>query len=281
MPLLQAQFSRSELAQVLEVSRSGHAAHERKAQGLRRQADEQIKGVLQRAFTESRATYGRPRLQVRLRQAGYRCGANRVSRLMRQLGLRPRQKRRFRPQTTQTDPSRAAAQNWLARVPSPSGPNQVWVSDITCLPTRQGWLYLAATLDACSRKCVGYFLDDSLETHLVTQAWERARRNRRPAPRLLHHSDRGTQYTSSRFARLLLQSKATLSMSRPGNPYDNALMESFFATLKTECLSSQVPATRAQAQLLVFDYIETFYNPRRLHSALGYHSPVEFERQFN
>ncbi len=281
MQSLQGDFAVNELAQVLGVSRSGFSAQKAKDQRPRRQADQQLKPLLEQAFVDSRQTYGSPRLRLELRKAGHRCGKNRIRRLMRQLGLRPKQKRRFRPQTTQTDPRRPVAPNWLARLPAPNRPNQVWVSDITYLPTRQGWLYLAAILDACRRKCVGYFLEDSLQTHLVTEAWERAQRSRRPGPGLLHHSDRGIQYSSSRFGRLLLQTQTTASMSRAGNPYDNALMESFFATLKTECFDHQIPATKAQAKLWVFDYLETFYNPKRLHSALGYRSPVEFESQFN
>jgi len=281
MQSLKRTFAVNELAQVLEASRSGFVAHERKAQRPRRQADQQLKPLLAQAFIASRRSYGSPRLRIELQKLGYRCGKNRIGRLMRQFGLRPKQKRRFRPSTTQSDPRRAAAPNWLARVPAPTRPNQIWVSDITYLPTAQGWLYLAATLDACSRRCVGYSLADSLETQLVTEAWERAQHQRRPGPGLLHHSDRGIQYASSRFQRLLLQAKATPSMSRSGNPYDNALMESFFATLKTECFERRLPTTKAQAKLMVFDYIQTFYNPKRLHSALGYHSPVEFETQFS
>jgi len=278
---LQSQFDVTELAQVLEASRSGFSAHQHKDERPRRQADQQIKSRLQLAFAESRCTYGSPRLRIALQGHGYRCGKNRVARLMRESGLRPRQKRRFRPQTTHRDPRRPAAENWLAKVPAPSRPNQIWVSDLTYIETGEGWLYLAASLDACSRRCVGYSVDDSLETHLVIEAWERARLDRQPAPGLLHHSDRGIQYTSSPFQRLLLESHTTASMSRPGNPYDNALMESFFATLKTECFATTTPATKTQAKLMVFDYIEAFYNPRRLHSALDYRSPVEFENQLN
>ncbi len=281
MHWLKQKFALSELAQVLEVSRSGFVAHERKPQRPRRQLDQQLKPLLAQAFRNSRRTYGSPRLRLELQQAGYRCGKNRVARLMRQLGLRPKQKRRFRPPSVPPASRRAIAPNWLAQVPAPTRPNQIWLSDITYLPTAQGWLFLAATLDGYSRKCVGYCLADSLDSSLVTEAWERAQHHRRPGPGLLHHSDRGTQYTTARFQRRLRQAHATPSMSRPGYPYDNALMESFFATLKTECFDRQPPATKAQAKLLVFDYIETFYNPRRRHSALGYQSPVDFENQFN
>lgn len=281
MQSLKQSFALNELAQVLEVSRSGFVAHERKAQRPRRQLDQQLKPLLEQAFIKSRQTYGSLRLRLELQQAGYRCGKNRIARLMRQLGLRPKQKRRFRPPSAGSQPRRTPAPNWLGQVPAPTRPNQIWVSDITYLPTAQGWLFLAATLDGCSRKCVGYCLADSLDSSLVTEAWERAQQDRRPGPGLLHHSDRGIQYTTSRFQRLLLAANATPSMSRPGCPYDNALIESFFATLKTECFDRCRPATKAQAKLMVFDYIETFYNPRRRHSALGYQSPVDFENQFN
>lgn len=244
---------RTRLCQTFEVSRSGYYAHRRKEQRPRRQQDHQLCRLLGQAFAASRQTYGSPRLRVALQRQGYRCGKNRIARLMRRAGLRPRQKRRFRVCTTQTDPHAPVAPNWLAQVPTPLRPNQIWVSDITYLPTAQGWIYLAASVDACSRKCVGWSMGESLQTPLVTEAWERAQHQRRPGPGLLHHSDRGTQYTSTSFRRLLPQSQSTASMSRPGNPYDNALMESFFATLKTECFGHTVPATKAQAKLIVFD----------------------------
>ena len=175
----------------------------------------------------------------------------------------------------------AIAENWLAKVPAPARPNQVWVSDITYLPTQEGWLYLAMTLDACSRKVVGWCTDDSLETFMVTEALKLARQRRGPAPGLLHHSDRGVQYASSACRALLANYKITASMSRKGNCYDNAMAESFFATLKTEAFEDGIPATKAQAKQQVFVYIEAFYNTRRFHSALGYQSPVDFENQFS
>ena len=151
--------------------------------------------------------------------------------------------------------------------------------DITYIPTSQGWIYLAIVLDACSRMIVGWALGTSLETSLVTEALSRAQRKRRPAPGLLHHSDRGIQYASSAYRALLADLQITPSMSRAANPYDNAFAESFMATFKTECFAHR-PDSYAEAKLKVFDYIETFYNPKRLHSALGYQSPVEFESQF-
>jgi putative transposase len=264
----------------LEVSPSGYYSHQHKGQGRRAQQDRVLEQHIQKAFQASRATYGSPRIRACLQRQGFHHGKNRIARLMRRVGLRARQKRRFVPRTTQSDHDQPIAPNWLAKVPSPDRPNQIWVVDITYIPTDQGWIYLAVVLDACSRKVVGWAMGASLESSLVTEALSRAQKERRPAPGLLHHSDRGIQYASSAYRALLANFKITPSMSRAANPYDNALAESFMATFKTECLD-QTPPTFALAQLKVFDYIETFYNPKRLHSALGYQSPVEFEKQFN
>ena len=193
---------------------------------------------------------------------------------------RARQKRRFVPRTTQSNHDQPIAPNWLAQTPAPVKPNQVWVVDLTYIDTGEGWIYLAVILDACSRKVVGWAMGLSLETALVTEALQRARTRRGPTPGLLHHSDRGVQYASGAYRALLATYQITPSMTRPANPYDNAIAESFMATLKTECFD-QPPRTRAEARLKAFEYLETFYNPRRLHSALGYQSPVEFENQFN
>lgn len=279
MNALQAEYQVETLAQALEVSPSGFYAHQHKPQGARVRQDQQLGAQIRTLFAQSRRTYGSPRLTAALRRAGRRCGKNRVARLMRQQGLRARQKRRFVPRTTQSRHDRPLAPNWLAQVPSPARPNQVWVADITYLATAEGWIYVAVILDACSRRVVGWALAASLEPPLVTEALQRARTHRAPAPGLLHHSDRGVQYASSAYQALLATAQITPSMSRPANPYDNALAESFMATFKTECFD-QTPSSRADAKLQVFDYIETFYNPRRLHSALGYQSPVEFENQF-
>jgi len=269
------------LCQTLDVSRAGYYAHRHKPERPRHQQDQKLMPLIWQAFEGSRKSYGSPRLQVALRRQGHPCGKNRVARLMRQAGLRARQKRRFRPRTTQSNHGLAIAENWLAKVPAPALPNQVWVSDITYLPTQEGWLYLAMTLDACSRKIVGWCTADSLETFMVTEALKLARQRRGPAPGLLHHSDRGVQYASSACRALLANYQITASMSRKGNCYDNALAESFFATLKTEAFEDGIPATKAQAKQQVFVYIEGFYNTRRFHSALGYQSPVDFENQFS
>jgi transposase InsO family protein len=268
------------LCQTLEVSRAGYYAHRHKPERPRRVQDQKLAEKLGPIFHQSRRTYGSPRLQAALCRMGERCGKNRVARLMRQEGLRARQKRRFRPATTQSNHHLAMAENWLAKVPAPVRPNQIWVGDITYLPTSEGWLYLAVILDAYSRKVVGWQVGDSLETSLVTEALQLARQRRGLTPGLLHHSDRGVQYASSAHRGLLATYQITASMSRKGNCYDNAMAESFLATLKTEAFTVVSP-TKMETKRQLFDYIEAFYNTRRFHSALGYKSPVEFENQIS
>ena len=203
-----------------------------------------------------------------LRQSGQRCGKNRVARLMRDHQLAPKQKRkRWRPITTDSSHRQPVAENWLAKAPAPDRPDQVWVADITYIDTNEGWLYLAGLLDACTRRLVGWQAGETLGAELVTRAWQKAVRDRRPAPGLLHHSDRGVQYASGAMAALLTESGAAASMSRQGNCYDNAMMESFWATLKAECFHGERPATRQAAKLQIFDYVESFDNRTRLHSS--------------
>lgn len=281
MAKLKAEYSNGELCQALEMSNSGFLAHHQKHQQPRRQEDQRLVALIEPIFRQSRSTYGSPRICAALRQAGERCGKNRIHRLMRQQRWRARQKRRFRPRTTDSKHALPIAANRLAQILPPNRPNQVWQSDITYIATAQDWLYLAVTLDRFSRRVVGWELKDSLETPLVTEALARAQRERRPGPGLLHHSDRGVQYASSACQALLATYQMEPSMSRKANCYDNALVESFFATLKTECFGDQQPLGYQQARLTIFDYIETFYNPKRLHSALGFKSPVDFEKQFH
>ena len=279
--MLKETYALDQLLATLEVSKSGLYAHGRKAQGPRRQKDQELIKMITPIFEKSRRTYGSPRLCAALRAQGVRCGKNRIARLMRQSGLRPRQKRRFRPPTTQSKHNLPLSRNWLAKVPTPDRPNQVWLADITYIPTAEGWLYLAVELDACSRKIAGWSTRADLSVALVLEAWRKAIARYPLAPGLLHHSDRGSQYASSDFQSLLQKSKACGSMSRPANPYDNAMMESFFATLKTECFGQFLPPTRAAAQLMLFDYIEGFYNTHRRHSSLGHRSPLEFEQSIS
>ena len=206
-----------------------------------------------------------------LRDRGLHHGKNRVCRLMRQESLHVRQKRRFVPRTTKVDKSRAPSPNLLRETAAPSRPNQAWVTDITYVPTAEGWLYVAAEMDLFSRRIIGWEAGPSLATELPASALQRALAARRGADlgALLHHSDRGCQYTSHAFRHQLQEHDITQSMSRAGNCYDNAAIESFWATLKAECFGGAIPATRAQARAMIFDYIETFYNPKRKHSSLG------------
>ena len=268
----------AQACKTLGVSRSGYHAHLRKHQRPRRCQDAQLTTEIRAAFTASRGTYGSPRLVHALRAKGLRHGNNRIARLMREQHLRVRQKRRFVPRTTVADKTAAAAPNHLLQRNAPKRLNEVWVTDITYLPTREGWLYLAAEMDLCSRRILGWSTRADLATELPHAALDRALQTRGSKPDgLLHHSDRGCQYTSAEFRQRLKLRGITTSMSRTANCYDNATMESFWATLKAECFGTTVPATRAQAHSMVFDYIETFYNPVRLHSALGFKSPVAFE----
>jgi putative transposase len=269
----------SEACLTLEVSRSGYHAHLRKAQRTRRLQDTLLAREVRQAFEASRRTYGSPRLRQVLRCKGLRHGKNRIARLMRQQGLQVCQKRRFVPRTTLADKDAMPAANLLLKRPAPQRLNEVWLTDITYLPTDQGWLYLAAEMDLCSRRILGWSTLESLDTLLPMAALEKALQTRRTSVRgLLHHSDRGCQYGSTKFRRSLALRGITQSMSRTANCYDNAAMESFWATLKAECFGATVPATHAQANSMIFDYIDTFYNPVRLHSSLGYQSPITFEQ---
>ena len=199
---------------------------------------------------------------------------------MRESGLRARQKRRFRPRTTESRHSHKIAENWLAKLPAPDRPGQLWQSDITYIETQEGWLYLAFTLDSCSRRCIAHACRQDMLGELTTTTFKHAATRQRPLVGLIHHSDRGSQYAADAFQHCLRTWGVTPSMSRKANPYDNALAESFVATLKTECFADSIPPTKAVAKLMVFDYIETFYNTRRRHSALDYRSPAQFEQNW-
>lgn len=272
----------TEICQALAVSRSGYHAHRQKFRSQRRVQDVALAHDVQEAFHASRRTYGSPRIMHALRRKGIRCGKNRIARLMRAQALKVRQKRRFVPRTTIADKNSPVAPNHLLERPAPTRLNEVWLTDITYLPTAEGWLYLAAEMDQCSRRILGWSTHTSLATLLPNQALEQALQSRdTPLKNLLHHSDRGCQYTSAEFRARLALRGITQSMSRKANCYDNAAMESFWATLKAECFGTTVPATHAQARSMIFDYIETFYNPVRLHSALDYQSPVEFEQNIH
>jgi putative transposase len=275
-------YTVKELCAALGVSRSGFYAQGEKTRRTRRQQDTLLAEQIGLIFVQSRQTYGCRRIQQRLRHEGIRCGKDRIRRLMNQGQLQAIQKRRFRVKTTQSRHELPVAPNRLGQLTQPpSRPNQVWTADITYLPTQEeGWLYLAAEMDLCSKRIAGWNLVDSLATPLVVRGFERAVRAWSTAPEL-HHSDRGVQYAASAFQEVLQAHAVEPSMSRKACCYDNAAMESFFATLKTECFQDRLPRNRAEAQAMLFDYIETFYNPQRLHSALGYRAPLEFENRLH
>ncbi len=270
------------LCRTLGVARSAYYAARHKTRRPRARENAHLGGKARELFEASGRTCGSPRLTMALRRAGERCGRHRVARLMRRAGLRARQKRRFRPCTTDSRHLCPIAPNHLAeRADPPACPGVVWQADITYVATKEGWLYVAAVLDACSRKIVGWAADDTMPTALVTRAFERAVMAQRPARGLLHHSDRGSQYASDAYRELRRRHGAVASMSRAGNCDDNAKMESFWATLKTELIDGQVYATRAVARSALLAYIEVFYNRQRLHGVLGYTSPVDFEHNLN
>ena len=265
------------------VSRSGYYAHRRKPLGKRRVEDAELGPQVRDTFLASRCSYGSQRVMHALRRKGHFLGKTRISRLMREQGCRVAQKRRFVPKTTIAAADSPVSPNRLLERPATRRPDEVWVTDITYLATAEGWLYLAAEMDLHSRRILGWSTGESLATGLAQRALDQALQARPGASLadLLHHSDRGCQYTSAGFRRGLGLRGIQQSMSRRGNCYDNAAMESFWATLKAECFGRTIPATRKQARLMVFDYIETFYNPVRLHSSLGFQSPVEYEQSLN
>ena len=225
----------------------------------------------------SRRTYGSPRVMQELRKKGRRHGRHRIARLMQQKGLCGRQKGRHRVPTTDSRHDQPIAPNRLAEAPKATAPNQLWVADITYIETLAGWLYLAGILDLYSRKIVGWAMSERIDTSLVLKALDMALLHRQPPSNLLFHTDRGVQYASGDFRQALSQASLVASMSRKGNCYDNAFMESFWSTLKLELVYRGCFQSRAQARTQIFDYIEVFYNRQRSHSALGFHSPVDFE----
>jgi len=270
-------FPIAALCRVLGVSPSGYYAWSERPPSARAQADDILLEQIRAIHARSRGTYGARRIRVELRAQGMRCARKRVARLMRQAGLAGAQRRRYRG-TTRQDRTAIAAPDLVQRDFTAFGPDQLWVADITYVPTGEGWLYLATVLDAWSRRIVGWAMGDTLRTELVVDALDMAVWNRRPAG-VVHHSDRGAQYTSVTFSRRCAEASVVPSMGSFGDAYDNALAEAFFATLETELLMRQTFATRKAARLALFDYIEAFYNSHRRHSALGYLSPAEFERQ--
>ena len=273
----QAAHDVATMCRVLGVSPSGYYAWRHRPPSARARTDQALLEQIRTIHAQSRQTYGAPRVHAELRDAGVRCGQKRVARLMRQTGLEGAHRHRT-TRTTVQDPSTALAPDLVARAFVADRPDRLWVADITYVRTWAGWLYLAVVLDAFSRRIVGWSMADHLRTDLVLDALNMAVWNRRPEPGLVHHSDRGCQYTSLAFGRRCREAGILPSMGSRGDAYDNAMAESFFATLETELLTRQSFPHRGAARLAIFDYIETFYNPRRRHSALGQVAPAAYER---
>lgn len=269
------------MCRVLAVSPAGFYAWQRREPSARQQ-DDTLLGVQIAAFhRRSRRRYGSPRIHHDLREeAGRRVSRKRVARVMREAGLVGTPRRRFRV-TTQADPRQAPAPNHLARQFTVLTPNRVWAADVTYLPLAASWLYLAVVLDLCSRRVVGWALSLRLDRHLVLTALSRALARRRPPPGLLHHSDRGKEFTCGDYQALLLQAGILCSMSRRGNCWDNAVLESFFATLKRELVSDARWSTQAEAEADLAEYLDGWYNIHRRHSTLGYLSPAAYEARLS
>ncbi len=275
-----AQHSVRLLCRVLDVSRSGYFAWRNRPPAARARADQALTEQIRQIHEHSRQTYGSIRVRAALRERGEVVGRRRVARLMRRAGLRGVHGQRRRVRTTVADPHIAPAPDRVERAFAPAaigGPNRLWLADISYIATREGWLYLAIILDGFSRRVVGWAMADHLQTELVLAALRLALQRRRPAAGLIHHSDRGCQYTSLAFGQHLRTAGLVPSTGSVGDCYDNAVAESFFASLKVELVDRHDWPTRAAAQLAIFEYIEVWYNRQRLHSTLGYLSPVQFE----
>ena len=271
------------MCRVLHVSRSGFYAAQRRRPSARAQRRANLREVIAALFETSRRTYGSPRIYDALRNQEQPCGRHLIARLMRESGLRAKLRRRARPLTTDSQHGYRIAENLLRRrfgVPDTGGINRAWCGDITYIRTAEGWLYLAVLLDLGSRLVVGWAMRESLESSLCIEALRMALARRKISPGLLHHSDRGVQYASTDYRQLLRQHQIVSSMSRRANCYDNAVSESFFATLKWELLDRFKWPTRAAARTAIFEYIEVWYNRQRSHSTLGYVSPMHYEHRF-
>jgi putative transposase len=264
------------MCRVLDVSSSGFYDWLERPESPRAVENRAVVAKIQAIHGDSRRTYGSPRVHASLQDAGYRIGRNRVARLMRDNAIRARTKRKFRV-TTDSRHDHPVAPNRLDRQFEVAAPNTVWVADISYIPTREGWLYLAVVLDLFSRQVVGWAMDQQMPQELTLAALDMAIQRRRPLPGCMHHSDRGSQYAAGDYRKQLAKYGMVCSMSRKGNCWDNAPMESFFHSLKTEQVHHCDYQTRDEARRDIFEYIEVFYNRQRRHSTLGYLSPAQFE----
>ena len=266
---------------VLGVSRSGYHAWLKRPASARAQRREELAGKVREVFEENRRVYGSPRVCQALKAQEINVCENTVAEIMKERQIRAKSKKKFVPRTTDSRHQCAVAENVLDREFAAERPNQKWVVDITYIPTDEGWLYLAGVMDLCSRKIVGWSMAGHMRTELVSDALAMAIARRRPGKGLLHHSDRGVQYASEDYMHLLKTHEMQPSMSGKGECWDNAVKESFWSTLKTELVNHEHYATHEQARASIFEYIEVFYNRKRLHSSLGYKSPEVFEAGLN
>jgi transposase InsO family protein len=265
------------MCRTLEVSPAGYYAWRHRPPSARRQRQDTLTAQIRVIHAQVKARYGSPRVQAELRARGHSCCVNTVARLMQQAGIAAKTTRKFR-HTTDSNHDRSVADNLLDRQFDPTRFNQAWVADITFIPTREGWLYLAVVEDLYSRMVVGWALDKCMTSRLVVEALGMAVAKRLPGKDLLAHSDRGSQYASEHYRRLLATHGITCSMSRRADCWDNAPMESFFASLKKELVHHEDYQTREEAKASIFEYIEVFYNRQRRHSTLGFKSPTEYEQ---
>jgi len=279
---MQPEYPIEQLCATLSVTRSGYHAWVGRRPGSRAQANAALWPLIEQAHLASRRTYGSPRVHRWLQQHGQSCGRHRIARLMRAARLRSQTRRRFRPMSlTDSNHDLPIAPNRLRELTMPLRRDAVWVADITYVKTDEGFLYVAGVLDRCTRRCIGWAMGDTLATTLPLSALEMALHHRQPPAGLVHHSDRGVQYASAAYRQRLAMAGVVPSMSRRGNCYDNALMESFWSSLKRELVHRTRFATRREAHAAIFEWIEIFYNRERLHSALGFKSPVDFETNLN
>jgi putative transposase len=274
------QFPIAIMSRVFDVSRSGFYTWLKRKPSRRSQEDERLKVAIKAAHKRTRESYSARRLQPELAADGFVAGRDRIARLRRELDIRCRQKRKFKA-TTNSNHNLPVAENVLEQTFAPSAPNEVWVADITYIPTVEGWLYLAGIKDVFTCELVGSAMGERMTQELVAQALFRAVQQKRPAPGLIHHSDRGSQYCSYNYQQILEQFSMKVSMSRRGNCYDNAPMESFWGTLKNELVHHCRYETRVEAKASIQEYIEIFYNRQRRHSRLGYLAPAVFARNFS
>ena len=275
------QFPLEVVCEVLQVSRSGFYAWRERPRCYRDLRREQLAGKIRTVHELHRRIYGSPRIYRFLKSGGEKVCQNTVARVMRQQGIRAKTKKKYVPRTTDSRHEQPVASNLLERCFEAPAPNRKWAVDITYIPTDEGWLYLAGVLDLCSRKVVGWSMADHMRTELVTDALQMAISRRQPGKELLHHSDRGVQYASEDYLQLLKRHQMTPSMSGRGECWDNAVVESFWGSLKTELVNHEHYTTREEARRSIFEYIEVFYNRTRLHSTLGYMSPEAFEASLN